>query len=103
VVGVPRSPQRLLAVPSKQALFAIGRVDSVISILEFRADNKEYGRTVATIPVGRAPWGMALSAAGDCIYVTNTADSTISIIDLRLMRPLFTIPTGKSPLGLAVR
>jgi YVTN family beta-propeller protein len=103
VVGVPKSPQRLLAVPSKQALFAIGRVDNVISILEFRPDNKEYGRTVATIPVGRAPWGMALSAAGDCIYVTNTADSTISIIDLRLMRSLFTIPTGKSPLGLAVR
>lgn len=103
VVGVPKSPQRLLAVPSKQALFAIGRVDNVISILEFRPDNKEYGRTVATIPVGRAPWGMALSAAADCIYVTNTADSTISIIDLRLMRSLFTIPTGKSPLGLAVR
>lgn len=57
VVGVPKSPQRLLAVPSKQALFAIGRVDNVLSILEFRPDNKEYGRTVTTIPVGRGPWG----------------------------------------------
>lgn len=103
VVGVPKSPQRLLAVPSKQALFAIGRVDNVLSILEFRPNNKEYGRMVSTIPVGRAPWGLALSAAGDCLYVTNTADNTISIIDLRLMRPLFTIPTGKSPLGIAVR
>jgi len=35
--------------------------------------------------------------------VTNTADNTISIVDLRLMRTLFSIPTGKSPLGLAVR
>ncbi len=103
VVGVPKSPQRLLAVPSKQALFAIGRVDNVLSILEFRPDNKEYGRTVTTIPVGRGPWGLGLSAAGDCIYVTNTTDSTISIVDLRLMRTLFSIPTGKSPLGLAVR
>jgi YVTN family beta-propeller protein len=103
VVGVAKSPQRLLAVPSKQALFAIGRVDNVLSILEFRPNNKEYGRTVATIPIGRAPWGLALSAAGDCLYVTNTADNTISIVDLRLMRTLFTIPTGKSPLGLAVR
>jgi len=63
VVGVPKSPQRLLAVPSKQALFAIGRFDNVLSILEFRPDNKEYGRTVSTMPVGRAPWGLALSAA----------------------------------------
>jgi YVTN family beta-propeller protein len=103
VVGVPKSPQRLLAVPSKQALFAIGRVDNVLSILEFRPNNKEYGRTVATLPVGRAPWGLAMSAAGDCLYVTNTADNTISIVDLRLMRTLFNIPTGKSPLGIAVR
>ena len=103
VVGVPKSPQRLVAVPSKQALFAIGRFDNVLSILEFRPDNKEYGRFVSTIPVGRAPWGLALSAAGDCLYVTNTADNTISIIDLRLMRPLFTVPTGKSPFGLVVR
>jgi len=63
VVGVPKSPQRLLAVPSKQALFAIGRFDNVLSILEFRPDNKEYGRTVSTMPVGHAPWGLALSAA----------------------------------------
>jgi YVTN family beta-propeller protein len=102
VVGVPKSPQRLLAVPSKQALFAIGRVDNVLSILELRPNNHEYGRTVSTLPIGRAPWGMALSAEGDCIYVTNTADNSISIVDLRLMRTLFTIPTGKSPLGLAV-
>jgi YVTN family beta-propeller protein len=103
VVGVPKSPQRLLAVPSKQALFAIGRFDNVLSILEFRPDNKEYGRTVSTMPVGRAPWGLALSAAGDCLYVTNTADNSISIVDLRLMRTLFSIPTGKSPLGIVVR
>lgn len=102
VVGVPKSPQRLVAYPAKQIIFAIGRVDGVVSMLEMRPNN-EFGRTLGTIPVGRGPWGMALSAAGDCLYVANTTDNTISIIDLRLMRPSFTIQAGKGPMGLAVR
>ena len=101
IVGVPKSPQRLVAVPSKQFLFVIGRFDNVLSILDVRP-NKEYGRLQGTIPIGRGAWGMALSAAGDCVYVANAGDNTISIIDLRLMRIGFTVPTGKTPMGLAV-
>jgi len=101
VVGVPRSPQRLLAIPGKDLMFAIGRFDNVLSILDLRA-TKAFGRFLYTMPVGKGPWGMALSAAGDCVYVTNTADNTISVIDLRLMRPGIALPTGKGPLGVAV-
>ncbi|MBZ5601706.1 MAG: YncE family protein [Acidobacteriia bacterium] len=103
IVGVSRSPQRLLAVPSKQAIFVIGRFDGVLGILEARPKNKEFGRQISSIPIGKGPWGMALSAAGDCIYVTNTSDNTVSVVDLRLMKVLFNIPAGKSPMGLAVR
>jgi len=102
VEGVPRSPQRVVVVPSKEILFTIGRVDNLVSLLDIR-QNHEYGRLMTTLPVGRAPWGMALSAAGDCVYVTNTGDDTISVIDLRLMKAAVTIPTGKRPMGLAVR
>jgi YVTN family beta-propeller protein len=67
-------------------------------------DTKEFGRFLsATIPVGKLPWGMALNAASNCLYVSNTGDNTISIVDLRLMRHGGTVPTGKSPLGLAAR
>ena len=103
VVGVPKSRQRFVAFAPKHILFTIGRFDNVVSMLELRPGNNEFGRYLSSIPVGRAPWGMAMSAAGDCVYVTNTADNTISIIDLRLMRTGFTNPTGKSPMGLAVR
>jgi YVTN family beta-propeller protein len=102
VVGVPKSPQRLVVVPSKELLFSIGRFDGVVSILDIRA-NKEYGRLITTLPVGRGPWGMTLSAAGDCVYVTNTRDNTITLIDLRMMRPGLTLPTGQGPMGVAVR
>ena len=103
IVGVSRSPQRFLAVPSKQAIFVIGRFDGVLGILEARPKTKEFGRQISSIPIGKGTWGMALSAAGDCIYVTNTSDNTVSVVDLRLMKVLFNIPAGKSPMGLAVR
>lgn len=102
VVGVPKSPQRLVLDPVKQILFSIGRVDNVVSMLDVRP-TKEFGRFMSSIPAGRAPWGLALSAAGDCLYVTNTGDSTLSIIDLRVMKVGLTMPTGKSPMGVAVR
>lgn len=103
VVGVPRSPQRLLAYAPKEILFIIGRYDNVLAMADLR-QTKEYGRFLsATIPLGRAPWGMAMSPAGDCLYITNTADGTLTIVDLRLMRAGLTISTGKSPLGIAAK
>ena len=47
---------------------------------------------------------MGINPDGSALYVSNTTDSTITLIDLRLMHPSsFFIPTGKAPLGLVVR
>lgn len=35
---------------------------------------------VATIPVGKFPFGIAVTPAGDSVYVTNNGDSTISVL-----------------------
>ncbi|MEO8027442.1 MAG: YncE family protein [Bryobacteraceae bacterium] len=99
-MGVPRSPQRLLAIPEKQVLFALGRFDKVISFLDLRPLNA-FGRYFGSISVGGGPWGMARSADGETVYVTNTSDDTISFVDLRMMRVTHTIKTGKGPLGIA--
>ena len=84
-------------------LFVIGRFDNVVSILDLQ-DTKEIGRLIGTMPVGRAPWGMGINPDGSALYVGNTADNTITIIDLRLMKPGGFMPaTGKAPMGLVVR
>ncbi|HVT59479.1 MAG TPA: hypothetical protein VHR45_13890 [Thermoanaerobaculia bacterium] len=36
---------------------------------------------LATIKVGRAPDGVAVDPAGKLVYVTNSQDDTISVID----------------------
>jgi YVTN family beta-propeller protein len=46
------------------------------------------------IPVGRNPKGLALSADGARLYVTNRLDDTISVIDTRRDTVVRTIPLG---------
>src|SRR5579883_1881210 len=56
VVGVPRSPQRLLVYQPKEILFIIGRYDNVLAMADLR-QTKKFGRFLsATVPLGRAPW-----------------------------------------------
>jgi YVTN family beta-propeller protein len=102
-LGVSRSPQRFAVFPQREMLFAIGRFDNVVSILDLQA-TKEIGRMIGTMPVGKGAWGMGINPDGSALYVANTTDNTITLIDLRLMRPSsFPTATGKTPMGLVVR
>ena len=102
-LGVPRSPQRFAVDAQRGLLFTICRFDNVVSLHDIRP-YEEYGRVLGTVPVGRGPWGMGINPDGTALYVGNTTDNTITLIDLRLMRPSsFSIPTGKAPMGLVVR
>jgi YVTN family beta-propeller protein len=46
----------------------------------------------ARIPVGHNPRGLALSRDGSRLFVANRLEDTISVIDTRLARVVFTIP-----------
>jgi YVTN family beta-propeller protein len=61
-------------------------------------------RVVATIPVGRHPTALALDAGRGILYVTNTNDDSVSLIDLKSRRVLRTIklqPFGQQADGIA--
>jgi YVTN family beta-propeller protein len=62
--------------------------------------DRETGRTVARIQVGRAP--AAISIGAGSVWVTNNLDDTLSRIDPRTNRVVATIPVGSEPVGLAV-
>ena len=56
---------------------------------------------VATIPVGNAPYGIAVSAAGDRIYVANRSSDEVSVIDASTHRVVATVSVGRLPFGIA--
>jgi YVTN family beta-propeller protein len=95
-VGSQRSPQRLAISSDGAVLFSLSRYENAISV----ADLTEAGdrRFVSSIPVGHYAFNMTMSPDGKMLYTANSQiDNTISIIDVRLMRVMNTIPGGNTP------
>lgn len=57
---------------------------------------------VASIPVGTAPFGVAITPNGARVYVANRDSGTISVIDTATNAVFATIPLVASPYGIAV-
>ena len=57
---------------------------------------------VATITVGKRPWGLALSSDGKTLCVANGLSNTVSIVDTRSLRVVNVIQTGKKPWGIVM-
>ena len=56
---------------------------------------------IATIPVGVAPFGVAVSRDGTRVYVTNLVSNSVSVIDTATNN-VTTIPVGIRPFALAI-
>ena len=67
---------------------------------EVRVLNARTHATVRVIPVGRVPRGMALSATGDRLFVTNSWDDTLSVIDTKSLAVIATWNVGAEPSGV---
>lgn len=65
-----------------------------------RADLGVLPRTT-TVRVGGFPIGAAFDPTGAMLYVTNSADDTVSLINIRRRAVVATISVGKKPRGIA--
>jgi YVTN family beta-propeller protein len=56
---------------------------------------------VTTIPVGLGPVRVATNPQTNTIYVTNSGDGTVSVINGKKNKVVATIPFGVMPQGIA--
>jgi len=54
------------------------------------------------IPVGKRPWGIAVTPDGRRLFTANGASDDVSVIDTEGRKVIATIPVGSRPWGLAV-
>jgi YVTN family beta-propeller protein len=59
-------------------------------------------REIATIRVGRRPWGVAVSGDGVYVYTANGGSDDVSVIDAATLAVVKTITVGSRPWGIAV-
>jgi YVTN family beta-propeller protein len=56
---------------------------------------------IATVKVGKAPYGAALAEGGALLYVTNQHEDSVSVIDAASLKLLRTLPGFAYPEGIA--
>jgi YVTN family beta-propeller protein len=59
-------------------------------------------RVTNTIPVGKRPWGLAISPDGRRLYVANGPSDDVSVIDLEAEKELKRVKAGQGPWGVTV-
>ncbi len=83
----------LIAKPAMaETAYVSNELDDTIAVVS-GAD----GRLVATIPVGRRPRGLALSADARLLYVALGDDNGIAVVDTATRRVVGTLPSGPDP------
>jgi len=58
---------------------------------------------VATIPVGKRPWNMALTPDGKKLYVACGRSDAVAVIDTDTNKKIAEVPVGNLPWGVAIR
>lgn len=87
-------PKGIRRGPDGRFWIATGRGD-LVAVLDAHTLDLEK-----TIPVGRRVWGMAFSGDGKTLYVTNSLDGTLSVIDVAKEEEVEKIKTGGMPWGV---
>src|SRR6266852_2051587 len=84
----------LLAPASTRAqnAYITNQSSSTVSVIDTATDT-----VIATIPVGLAPFGVAVSPDGSKVYVTNISSNTVSVIDTATNTVIATIPVRLPP------
>lgn len=59
-------------------------------------------RMARSIPAGKAPHGVVVSADNSRLYVTNLESDDVSVVDLQNGREIARIPVGDAPNGISV-
>lgn len=101
-VRVGSHPFALLHDGARQRVYALNVQSNDLSVIDVRDPDRPA--VIATVAVGKAPYGAALAAGGTLLYVTNQHDDTVSVVDavtLRVQRTLggFGYPEGIAAFG----
>ena len=59
-------------------------------------------KLTATLPVGKRPWGIAVTRDGKRLYTANGLSNDVSVIDTATLKVIATIPAGKGAWGVEI-
>jgi DNA-binding beta-propeller fold protein YncE len=98
--GVGNSPQRVVVASNGQSAVVVSRITHSLHLVDLTEGRR---RALRRLQVGPFPMGLELSDPPNYAYVAVSGDNNLAIVDLRTLDIVRLIPTGKTPLTVAVR
>ncbi len=108
-------PQAVAVDAATDTIYVADLNGNTVSVIDGATCNatvtRGCGQAPATVPVGDGPDGIAVNASTDTVYVANSGDNTVSVIDGATCNATVTrgcgstpptVSTGSAPVGLAV-
>jgi YVTN family beta-propeller protein len=86
------------ASPDGTRVFVTNGKDGTVSAID-TATNE----IIATIPVGKRPWNMAITPDSKKLYVANGRSNSVSVIDAIELKAIGEILVGDTPWGVVIR
>jgi YVTN family beta-propeller protein len=91
-----KSPHMVLFGPTGQRAFVSNSGSGTLAVIELQTGD------VQLVPTGANPQGGVFSSDGRTLYLTNSEDNSISIIDVLQTKRTGVIATGKQPVRIAL-
>jgi YVTN family beta-propeller protein len=105
-VQVGANPTRVIADPATHTVYVADGGSGAVSVINAVTCNatstSACGQTPATISVGNGPLGLALNHKTHTLYVTNSGDNTVSVINAATCNATSTSGCGQTPATIAV-
>ncbi len=107
-VGLRRQPFPVGFVPESVVLNTAG-TEAYVAVHDVESGSglvvvadPSTGEEIARVSVGDVPEAVILDAEHDLLYVANTGDDNVSVVDLAARRVIRVLSTGPAPMGLAL-
>jgi YVTN family beta-propeller protein len=98
--AVGNSPQRVAVTQSGELAVVVSRNTHSLHIVDLKDGQR---RARLPVHVGRMPFGVELSDSPNHVFVLVSGENLVAVVDLRNGETIRVIPTGKYPLGMALR
>ena len=92
-------PMSVILDPKRERLYVSTGRGGTVAVVSLEGNE---AKLVKEIPVGKRPWGMALSADGQRLYTANGPSDDVTVVDTVKLDVIRKIPVGRSPWGVAL-
>ncbi|XTP35521.1 YncE family protein [Mycobacterium sp. TJFP1] len=83
-------------------ILAVAGAAAVVGLFALLYWSQPRNPVTATVDIGNGPYAVAVDPGTHTVYVTNTEDNTVSVIDGTTHTVTATVPVGKHPISVAV-